>query len=532
MNAFMILCRLTAIVLMTDLSSAFRKRVRGAVQSSTEPTALLAELEQALGGEQWAMHELREIEEDLKVTFKALPKNSRGAIAAPSARYALHRFFIQRHGWMVKGLETGGGAWDAESPISAMDAHVPTEIKELFEDRLGNYGMNLHELAVLAATMNNMFERDVDERLRIVYAGMNHSTEEFLGILQAHKVMLTYASAYVVGPQLEHLKPDYMKTAVADMFRGFPRTKEVVLMLERIRKQIAPDNRTYDFALLRKMASEFGHQLGVLENTACQAMQDALVKLEHQDGSGRVRLGAFYAAHDSFSESAEYLRSQGVLDESNPEDPKVLIPNYLANPSMCLTPSSYHSICCFDQCESLMDQIESGLEAPVGTPEKIASLVSSLRSPTTTLSPILLHLLDEVAGHHGGMIPIHGRLFSQWMHQAYPRECSFPHNSGIADRFKQQDSWSYTLARPEDKRKYEDLARQAKENDSADVTAPMWTMHEVLVDEKTLNKTAQRASRVEGVLFLGLVGFCRFMVAKDKLDLVLSSWLNPKNKLP
>ena len=27
-------------------------------------------------------------------------------------------------------------------------------------------------------------------------------------------------------------------------------------------------------------------------------------------------------------------------------------------------------------------------------------------------------------------VPFHGRLFAQWMHHAYPRECQFPHLSG------------------------------------------------------------------------------------------------------
>merc|ERR1719343_1461059 len=27
-------------------------------------------------------------------------------------------------------------------------------------------------------------------------------------------------------------------------------------------------------------------------------------------------------------------------------------------------------------------------------------------------------------------VPLHGRLFAQWLHHAYPRECPFPHVSG------------------------------------------------------------------------------------------------------
>merc|ERR1719382_448545 len=39
-------------------------------------------------------------------------------------------------------------------------------------------------------------------------------------------------------------------------------------------------------------------------------------------------------------------------------------------------------------------------------------------------------LLDEIAKHHAGDVPLHGRLFSQFLHHAYPRECSFPHVTG------------------------------------------------------------------------------------------------------
>merc|ERR1719460_1038482 len=40
--------------------------------------------------------------------------------------------------------------------------------------------------------------------------------------------------------------------------------------------------------------------------------------------------------------------------------------------------------------------------------------------------------LEQIAKAHGGKVPIHGRLFAQWLHYAFPRECPFPHKSGIA----------------------------------------------------------------------------------------------------
>merc|ERR1712054_394026 len=38
--------------------------------------------------------------------------------------------------------------------------------------------------------------------------------------------------------------------------------------------------------------------------------------------------------------------------------------------------------------------------------------------------------LEDVAALHHGKVPIHGRLFAQWLHYVFPRECPFPHKVG------------------------------------------------------------------------------------------------------
>merc|ERR1719461_2549319 len=42
----------------------------------------------------------------------------------------------------------------------------------------------------------------------------------------------------------------------------------------------------------------------------------------------------------------------------------------------------------------------------------------------------LVNRLDDAAAQHAGTVQLHGRLFAQWMHHAFPRECPFPHVSG------------------------------------------------------------------------------------------------------
>merc|ERR1719491_1176444 len=50
--------------------------------------------------------------------------------------------------------------------------------------------------------------------------------------------------------------------------------------------------------------------------------------------------------------------------------------------------------------------------------------------PPRILSSTLKGRLYSIAKSNAGQIPLHGRLFAQWMHHAFPRECPFPHEGG------------------------------------------------------------------------------------------------------
>jgi hypothetical protein len=70
-----------------------------------------------------------------------------------------------------------------------------------------------------------------------------------------------------------------------------------------------------------------------------------------------------------------------------------------------------------------MGEIEVAIDAPSATPAKIISVVGNMTSPTTLDDDEPAHLtedlkkqLDQIAKNHGGMVPLHGRLFAQWLH--------------------------------------------------------------------------------------------------------------------
>merc|ERR1719502_1358564 len=86
-------------------------------------------------------------------------------------------------------------------------------------------------------------------------------------------------------------------------------------------------------------------------------------------------------------------------------------------------------ICCLNECEGLMGAIEAEVRAPVVSPSEIVTVVQRLLSsaevPRNLTAP-LITLLDKVAEQHRGKVPIHGRLFSQWLHYVFPQECPLP----------------------------------------------------------------------------------------------------------
>lgn len=91
-----------------------------------------------------------------------------------------------------------------------------------------------------------------------------------------------------------------------------------------------------------------------------------------------------------------------------------------------------------------MGHLESTVAAPAASLGRIVELVADLPSDTVAvprnLSAILLGRLGDIADANGGQIPLHGRLFAQWMHHAFPRECPYPHESGTVSP-QTPDEW-------------------------------------------------------------------------------------------
>merc|ERR1719482_1686344 len=247
-------------------------------------------------------------------------------------------------------------------------------------------------------------------------------------------------TGYILGMQMDNMTAIAVKRAVAQMphvFQGWADTRKFV---QQVANNVSQGAAEFDFVSLQRVVESMSEKFGAFQDHECRHMKDKLVQLEYR-GTGRVRLSDFYKPaldddHQSggfyFRESASYLRQLGALDES--DTPSVLIPNYVNSQTNCLATSGFYSVCCIDECGNILGDLEQKIGASQAKPTTIATLVANLASSTVAaphqIPSNLIGRLEEISAKNGGLVPLHSRLFAQWMHHIFPRECSYPHMSG------------------------------------------------------------------------------------------------------
>jgi hypothetical protein len=410
-------------------------------------TTLLEEIEGSLGTSM-SRKRTDEIERQLRPIFTALPKNENGKLDHVTVRYALHRLFVMRHGWNIKGLDPNGESWNSSSPAGVLKDQAPAYIHSMFEERLGVKGLGLHELAVMGSTIEHLIHNEAIGRLAAVFNVHKLLPTETVSTEQATELLDTYMMAYVLGQNLTGLSADDARELVKEMPDIAPFWSETQKFVNGIRSNIieALPSKDMDFTTLAKIVEVVGEQFGRFQSTECTQMKNSLVQIEDR-GTGRVKLADFYkpaldgAFH--FSESVSYLRNLGALDETDAKHPGVVIPNYLLSETNCIASSGFYSVCCIDEGEDLLSHVEEKIGAPEATPAIIAALVANLPSSSVqaprVLPATLLKRLDDIAAGHEGTVPLHSRLFGQWMHHALPREFPLPHMSGTTSQVSPEE---------------------------------------------------------------------------------------------
>jgi hypothetical protein len=299
----------------------------------------------------------------------------------------------------------------------------------------------MHDIAALAAAMEDLVSRESRSRLTMAFDTHNHLQDAVLNRSVMKAIVDDYAVLYMSAWNMKNLTSEAVDRTEAIRFKqGYWRDSWapwLEKLIDGFVEKADESSRDASFTALAKVGDAIGKGFHKINDAECAELKGVFMSFESKV-PGRVRLSDFYGKSVvnkwAFREKPEYLRAMGALDETNKSDPKVIYTNYITSMPQCVPVSSLYSVCCPNECETMLDKLESKIVAPGSDPDHIAKLVSSLSSSTVsaprTLSESLLARLHEIAAVHGGWIPLHGRLFALWMHHAFPRDCPYPHQSG------------------------------------------------------------------------------------------------------
>jgi hypothetical protein len=307
-------------------------------------------------------------------------------------------------------------------------------------EELADGGFDLEELASLAAVIEVLVQRHETHVFREVLGHLGYDPHD--GTID--KVSAMHAVKIATAAHIGGVKPADVLAIASLQSAGieavYPQWPALLEMVEEAAQdEITPGLEDFTFVDLSRLFDRVHLRIGKFYDAHdCRVLESQLLAIEEGNGTGRVTLHDFYKANVrdgiwNFRESPDYLRGLGVLDESDPSGARLLIPNYLYSRVNCIKASGIVDTCCVGSCMDLLGHLESQLQAPHASPERILQILSDMSSPHSLVhrnwSRVLVAKLEELAVHHNGQVPLHGRLFTQWLHFAYPRECIYPHPS-------------------------------------------------------------------------------------------------------
>lgn len=426
-------------------AGAFLASKRRTVSAEEIAATLQDSFATLLGGDAASAHRLASVEASIWQTYQALPKNTFGRLAPRAVRHIVHSYFAREHGWLIKGLEPHGMRFhEAEMhDVNILQDKAPGFVESLLEARQSDRGLALEDVAVMVVALERLIFDESLALLNASYALNGISLNSDMDESSLHEVLTSYLMVFGQGAGSDSSDAErhrgikeYLATASnsgwSDLVQ-FERDAAFNYDYGRRHRLNPFISRHYSFHDASEIIEEMTRDYGKWQDAECRQMKSALLDLA-PDGSGRVPLGVFYSQPSSalyqFTESGEYLKDIGALDESKPGAPAVRIANYLLGPSNCIASSSYYSICCLSECEVLVNELEVQIKSPESSPERLQQLVGNLSSATIEapreLPQVLTEKLHGIASRHGGTVPLHGRLFMQWLHHAFPNECPYP----------------------------------------------------------------------------------------------------------
>jgi len=391
-------------------------------------------------------------ERRLAPVWESLPKNKQGRVEWRLLRYMTHRYFMQRSSLLVRGIEPGRQLSSSDhGAADILSSQVPSIAQMVLEGRQAEQGFSLKDAVAMVATLEQLIFDSDGALLASVYQAMNTTSHRRLDQAELHKLLKVYMVHWMMGDDVEGaaiLSKGIQSGDQTQLEQTFPQWRNIeglvdgtIKTLEFSRQREARQGamaKDFSFEDAHHVVGNIGEGFASFWEGQCQEIKSSLVAMD-KTGTGRVRLSDFYGANLNgewrFAESEAYLRQLGALDESSSWAGKqVIIPNYLQSASNCIVSRPHYLVCCVNECEDTLGEIERAIGAPTALPEDIIRMVGNMTdfdsNQPLKLDGALQGQLQSIADTHGGKVPLHGRLFAQWLHYVMPRECPFPHKAG------------------------------------------------------------------------------------------------------
>mmetsp|Transcript_56871 Transcript_56871/g.157455 ORF Transcript_56871/g.157455 Transcript_56871/m.157455 type:complete len:423 (+) Transcript_56871:71-1339(+) len=365
--------RAAKVAALTLLSAVVGSRAVGMSRPLVRRQAspLQAALQEVLAGD--AAKHILAVEESVRPTYEALPKNAQGQIPPEDVFPAVVRsYFAKEHGWVVRGFEPPLLVANSTAVHSAeiLGEKAPGVAAALQAMRRSGHGLALSDVVGTIAAIEHLVVEDSVGVLAHAYAANGLETAAELGEADLHEVLRSY------------------------------------LLLFRYSEGAEVDQQ------------DLARKYGKWQDAECLDMKSTLMRLG--GAPGLAPFEAFRKEPDhgtyQFREGAGYLAATGILQAG--EAPQVRIANYLLGPSNCIAPSRYYTVCCLNDCERLLGDVEAQVRRPAPTAE---ALLAAVR-PASEAAEALRRLAS--AGE--GLVPLHSSAFREWLHGAFPNDCPLP----------------------------------------------------------------------------------------------------------
>jgi len=424
-------------------------------------------LESALGvGNGVREERLQKLHAKLSPTWKSLQKDRYGRVGFKSLCYLVHRYFTQTYSFFISGLEPQRASQSVEDIIILTES-APHYVS-LLANKASRQGFSVDDAVVMVLLIESLLRESSIQGLSAVYKEHNVSGTVSLG--KSAQLIQKYMVRWMLMAQpqvLEAVERDPSMAAATfedwqglqDLFTGtlrnFEHFRDLGLEGSSSRSNSrssssslssgSPMMRSFSMEDAQIVVADISQSFGSFWGTRCMDVKAKLTAMD-TGKTGRVKLVKFHrAALDGdwrLSESKEYLRALGALDESsNWHGPRVIIPNYLQAISNCIITTPEYRTCCPNECESHMDYLEEAVGGPSAEPNLLVSLIQNLTAgdEQERLTSSMQQQLLNIAETHGGLVQLHSRLFAQWLHFIFPYECAFPHLKGATQERTPQE---------------------------------------------------------------------------------------------